>query len=57
MVHKGPVAGYPVVGLKVTVEDGSYSSMNSSDMAFQICRTDVHARRTFPPRGRSCWSR
>jgi elongation factor G len=37
MVHKGPVAGYPVVGLKVIVEDGSYHDVDSSEMAFQIC--------------------
>ncbi len=37
MVHKGPVAGYPVVGLKVILEDGSYHDVDSSEMAFQIC--------------------
>jgi len=37
MVHKGPVAGYPVVGLKVILEDGSYHDVDSSDMAFQTC--------------------
>jgi elongation factor G len=37
MVHKGPVAGYPVVGLKVIVEDGSYHDVDSSEMAFKIC--------------------
>jgi elongation factor G len=37
MVHKGPVAGYPVVGLKIIVEDGSYHEVDSSDMAFQTC--------------------
>jgi elongation factor G len=37
MVHKGPVAGYPVVGLKVVLEDGSYHDVDSSDMAFQTC--------------------
>ena len=37
MVHKGPIAGYPVVGLKVVVEDGSYRDVDSSDMAFQTC--------------------
>ncbi len=47
MVHKGPVAGYPVVGLKVVVEDGSYHDVDSSDMAFQICaRTCM--RENFP---------
>ncbi|MCL4192389.1 MAG: elongation factor G [Thermoguttaceae bacterium] len=36
-LHKGPVAGYPVVGLKITLEDGSYHEVDSSDLAFQIC--------------------
>ena len=36
-IHKGPVAGYPVVRLKVVVEDGSYHEVDSSEMAFQIC--------------------
>lgn len=34
---KGPVAGYPVVGLKVVLEDGSYHEVDSSDMAFLTC--------------------
>jgi elongation factor G len=36
-IHKGPLAGYPVVRLKVVVEDGSYHEVDSSEMAFQIC--------------------
>lgn len=35
-IGKGPVAQYPVVGLKVIVEDGSYHEVDSSDRAFQI---------------------
>ncbi len=36
MMEKGPVAGYPVVGLKVELEDGSYHDVDSSDMAFML---------------------
>ena len=36
-IIKGPVAGYPVVGLLVTLEDGSYHEVDSSEMAFRIC--------------------
>jgi len=36
-IHKGPIAGFPVVGLQVTLEDGSYHEVDSSDMAFQTC--------------------
>ena len=33
----GPVAGFPIIGVKVELEDGSYHEVDSSDMAFQIC--------------------
>jgi elongation factor G len=39
-IHKGPLAGYEVVGLKVVLEDGSYHDVDSSDLAFQICAQD-----------------
>ena len=35
-VLKGPVAGYPVVGLKATLLDGSYHPVDSSEMAFKM---------------------
>lgn len=35
-VHKGVMAGYPVVDCKITVYDGSYHDVDSSDLAFQI---------------------
>ena len=34
-VSKGVLAGYPVVGLKATLYDGSYHPVDSNDMAFQ----------------------
>jgi elongation factor G len=34
---KGPVAGFPILGVKGVVDDGSYHEVDSSDMAFQIC--------------------
>ncbi|PQO39566.1 elongation factor G [Bremerella cremea] len=33
---KGPLAEFPVVGMKVTLSDGSYHDVDSSEMAFKI---------------------
>ncbi len=35
-MHEGIVAGYPVVDVKVTLVDGSYHDVDSSEMAFKI---------------------
>ena len=34
-VVRGPLAGYPVVGVKATLYDGSYHPVDSSEMAFK----------------------
>jgi elongation factor G len=35
-MQSGPVAGYPVKGVRVTVFDGSYHPVDSSEMAFKL---------------------
>lgn len=35
-VQEGPLAGFPVVGLKATLVDGSYHDVDSSELAFKI---------------------
>ena len=35
-MHSGVLAGYPVVDVKVTLYDGSYHEVDSSEMAFKI---------------------
>ena len=34
---KGPLIGFPIVGVNVVLEDGSYHDVDSSYMAFKIC--------------------
>ena len=35
-VKKGPLAAYPVIGVKATLYDGSYHPVDSSEMAFKV---------------------
>ena len=35
-MHTGPIAGCPVKGVRVTVFDGSYHTVDSSEMAFKL---------------------
>ncbi len=37
ILEKGIIAGFPIVDVKVTLLDGAYHPVDSSDMAFQIC--------------------
>jgi len=34
-MEKGPFTGFPIVGIKITINDGAYHPVDSSDMAFQ----------------------
>ncbi len=41
-VGKGVLAGYPFVGLKATLVDGSYHPVDSSEMAFKIATQNAY---------------
>ena len=47
MLRQGPVAGFPVVALKVELNDGSYHEVDSSDMAFMLAAQGCF-RESFP---------
>jgi elongation factor G len=44
---KGPLAGYPVEGVRITLEDGSYHEVDSSDKAFRTAARECF-RAVFP---------
>ena len=46
MLAKGPVAGFPVVGMKIDLNDGKYHEVDSSEMAFMVCARIVSERRS-----------
>ena len=53
-VVKGPLAGYPVVGVKAVLYDGSYHPVDSSEMAFktatcQAFKKGLHGRKPGSP--------
>lgn len=43
-IKHGVLAGYPVIGLKATLYDGSYHPVDSSDMAFKIAATIAYKK-------------
>jgi elongation factor G len=47
MLVKGPVAGFPVVSIKIDLNDGKHHEVDSSDMAFMVCAQNCF-RETFP---------
>ena len=46
-LKKGPLAEFPVVNLKVVIDDGSYHQEDSSEMAFRVCAQNCF-RESFP---------
>ncbi|MDQ3694264.1 MAG: elongation factor G [Chloroflexota bacterium] len=40
-LEAGPLAGFPVVNLRVTLTDGSYHSVDSNEMAFKIASKEA----------------
>jgi elongation factor G len=43
-MESGPLAGYPVVNVKVTLTDGSYHSVDSNEMSFKIASKEAFKR-------------
>ena len=37
VMAEGPLAAYPMIGIKVNLVDGKYHDVDSSDLAFRIC--------------------
>ena len=40
-LEKGPLVGFPIVGVRVIVNDGNYHPVDSSDMAFQTAASSA----------------
>ncbi len=38
---KGPLAGFEIVNTAMTLEDGTYHAVDSSDLAFQVCAREA----------------
>ena len=41
-IQKGPLAGYPVVGLSAVLYDGSYHPVDSSEMSFKLAAAEAY---------------
>jgi elongation factor G len=49
-IEKGPLAGYPVIDLKVTLTDGGFHAVDSSQIAFEVAAKAAY-RQTMPKAG------
>ena len=49
-LEKGPLAGYPVVDVKITLNDGAFHAVDSSAIAFEIAAKSAY-RQSFPKAG------
>ena len=49
-LEKGPLAGYPMVDVKVTLNDGAFHAVDSSAIAFEIAAKSAY-RQSFPKAG------
>ena len=56
-MESGVLAGYPVVDIKVTLVDGSFHEVDSSEMAFKIAGSMALKEAVAAAAVRSCWSR
>ncbi|MGL5245702.1 MAG: elongation factor G [Sarcina sp.] len=43
-IKQGVLAGYPVIGLRATLHDGSYHPVDSSEMAFKIAASQAYKK-------------
>ena len=56
-MQQGVVAGYPLKGVRVRLFDGSYHTVDSSEMAFKIAGSIAMKRGARAAPARCCWSR
>ena len=55
-LHTGVIAGYPVMDVKVSLVDGSFHPVDSSEMAFRIAAS-MAVKDALRKAGPSFWSR